>query len=107
MDRNKTTRDFYITQVSLQENTLVNERGRAVLCDFGLARILDDEHTGLTTTDTTKYTTRYASPELVMREGAVHSLRSDMWAWGCLLLDVRLSLPYCRRPHQLAPSDND
>lgn len=59
-----------------------------MLCDFGLARIQTEDPSGLTTTASPKYTTRYASPELVMESGARITLASDVWAWGCLFLDV-------------------
>lgn len=74
----------------LKENTLVDNHGNAMLCDFGLARILEDDPSGLTTTRSTKYTTRYACPELLMVERARHTLKSDIWAWGCLVLGVSL-----------------
>lgn len=44
---------------------------------------------GLVTTKTTSYTLRYASPELVRGE-TLHTLASDVWAWGCLLFFVSL-----------------
>lgn len=72
-----------------QENTLVDLSGNAMLCDFGLARLLEDEPSGLTTTSRSKYTLFYASPEL-LNEDARHTLKSDVWAWGCLFLGVGL-----------------
>lgn len=50
--------------------------------------MLEDEPSGLTTSGSPKWTTRYASPELLMEEEARHTLESDVWAWGCLLLHV-------------------
>lgn len=58
-----------------------------MLCDFGLARILEDVPSGLTTTSARGCTFRYAAPELVLGDG-LHSLAGDVWAWGCLLLVV-------------------
>lgn len=58
-----------------------------MLCDFGLARVLDDEPSGLTTTGLPKFTLYYASPEL-LNNVMYHTLQSDVWAWGCLLLSV-------------------
>ncbi|KAG8976140.1 hypothetical protein FRB90_009274 [Tulasnella sp. 427] len=67
-------------------NVLVNGQLRAVLADFGLSEILEDEATGLTTSDGLKGTVRYYSPELVLEPDAKHSLQSDIWAWACVTL---------------------
>lgn len=71
-----------------QENTLIDDYGNAQLCDFGLARILDDEPSGLTTTKTASWSLRYAAPELIKNDVTSHTRETDMWAWGCLLLVV-------------------
>lgn len=60
-----------------------------MLCDFGLARIQEETPSGLTTTSQTVGTIRYTSPEVVNEEGLVHTLSTDIWSWGCLLLVVR------------------
>lgn len=59
-----------------------------MLCDFGLAKVLDDCPSGLTTAADTKYTPRYAAPELFANEGALRTPASDVWAWGCLAFGV-------------------
>lgn len=87
-----------------KENTLVNDAGDAMLCDFGLARILEDVPSGLTTTSAPGCTLRYAAPELVAGDGSVHSLASDVWAWGCLLLVVSPGCPYASEA--LTDTDN-
>lgn len=84
-------RQDFVWLIVPQENTLVDNAGNARLCDFGLARMLEDEPSGLTTTDRPKYTLFYASPEL-LHDGTRHTLKSDVWAWGCLFLGVRLFL---------------
>ncbi|KIO25367.1 hypothetical protein M407DRAFT_49969, partial [Tulasnella calospora MUT 4182] len=66
------------------ENVLITDQVAAVLCDFGLARLMDGQHSGLTTTKTIKASTRYMSPEL-LDEDPVHTLQSDIWAFGCLV----------------------
>lgn len=73
-----------------QENTLIDDAGNAQLCDFGLARILDAEPTGLTTSKTASWSLRYASPEIIKSDQLLHTLQSDVWAWGCLVLVVRV-----------------
>ncbi|KAG8955131.1 general transcription repressor [Tulasnella sp. 424] len=78
-------------------NVLITDRVEAVLCDFGLARLVDGLPSGLTTTKTTKGSIRYMSPEL-LDEDPRHTLYSDIWAYGCLVLKVMTgSLPYSSR----------
>ncbi|KAG8987501.1 hypothetical protein FRB90_003316, partial [Tulasnella sp. 427] len=72
------------------KNVLISETRRGLLTDFGLSRTLEDEPTGLTTSDGFKGTLRFCSPELVRDQGSKHTLSSDMWAWGCLALEVSL-----------------
>ncbi|KAG8894016.1 hypothetical protein FRB99_001572, partial [Tulasnella sp. 403] len=65
--------------------TLVEGRPRALLCDFGLARVVD-YYSGFTTTGfNTSGTQIYFSPELVLEDEPYRTLESDIWAWGCLL----------------------
>lgn len=64
----------------------MNDDGDAVLCDFGLAKVLEDVPSGLTTTSPDACTLRYAAPELIKEDGSPRTLTSDMWAWACLLL---------------------
>lgn len=66
----------------------MNDRGDAVLCDFGLAMVLEDVPSGLTSTQINGITVRYAAPELIRNDSASHTLASDVWAWGSLLLVV-------------------
>lgn len=73
-----------------QENTVIDDDGNAQLCDFGLAQILDTEPSGLTTTNTTSCSLRYAAPEIIKSNKRAHGLESDVWAWGCLVLVVCL-----------------
>lgn len=60
-----------------------------MLCDFGLAKVLEDVPTGLTTTDTPACSIRYAAPEVIL-SGLPHTLQSDVWSWGCAALVVSL-----------------
>lgn len=59
-----------------------------MLCDFGLSRLEEAVPSGLTTRRGGEGTTRYLSPECV--DGAKRTAQSDVWAWGCLFLEVRL-----------------
>ncbi|KAG8895742.1 hypothetical protein FRB99_000377, partial [Tulasnella sp. 403] len=68
-------------------------RPRAVLCDFGLAKVMDNKHSGLTTTGfDTHGTTLYFSPEIIIDESP-RTLKSDIWAWGCLLFQMLTDMP--------------
>ena len=65
-----------------QDNVLVSN-GRAVLCDFGLSRVLDDQH-GYTTTPSC--TPKWASPEMIRYK--FQDQYSDVYSFGCVLLFV-------------------
>lgn len=73
-----------------KKNVLVNADRRGVLADFGLSKALEEGPTGLTTSDGLKGTLRCYSPELIREQDSSHSLPSDIWAWGCLVLEVRM-----------------
>ncbi|KAG8900661.1 hypothetical protein FRB99_005826 [Tulasnella sp. 403] len=66
-------------------NVLVAGNMIAMLCDFGLSKSTE----GMSTTSTTKNagTSRYWSPELLQPNNRP-TLESDVWAWGCLLLEI-------------------
>ncbi|KAG8893659.1 hypothetical protein FRB99_001829, partial [Tulasnella sp. 403] len=74
-------------------NILIDAWGHAMLCDFGLAKATDGsgvETQGKSTND--GGTIRYWSPEL-FGDNSCPTLKSDVWAWGCLLLEVVTGLP--------------
>ncbi|KAG9021463.1 hypothetical protein FRB95_002063 [Tulasnella sp. JGI-2019a] len=76
-------------------NVLVGDERQALLCDFGLTLAADEVPTGLTTSKGFKGSVRYCSPELVMHEEARRTVFSDMWAWGCLLVEImKETIPY-------------
>jgi serine/threonine protein kinase len=70
---------------------LIDALGAPRICDFGLARVfLEAESTGMTTTSEHTGTTRYLAPELVASEVTVYpTTASDVYALGCLGLEVR------------------
>lgn len=57
-----------------------------MICDLGLAAVLQDKPTGLTTSDDFKGTIRYCSPQAL--NGGAKNLKSDIWAWACVTLEV-------------------
>ncbi|KAG9024280.1 hypothetical protein FRB95_011724 [Tulasnella sp. JGI-2019a] len=78
-------------------NVLVGDERQALLCDFGLTLAADEVPTGLTTSKGFKGSVRYCSPEVVMHEEARRTVFSDMWAWGCLLVEImKETIPYAQ-----------
>ena len=65
-------------------NLLVDEKGRATIMDFGLARLT--EASRLTKVDTTVGTVAYMSPE--QAQGAEVDHRSDVWSLGCVIYEM-------------------
>lgn len=83
-------------------NVLVNREFKAVLCDFGLSQMVQDDECGLTTSKGLKGSTRYLSPEIVKDESP-RTLASDVWSWGCLLLEILFDkLPYSGAKNEYA-----
>ncbi|KAG8981755.1 hypothetical protein FRB90_007034 [Tulasnella sp. 427] len=75
-------------------NILVTNERTAVIADFGLSQLVDTE-SGLTTTKNIKGSYRYLSPELIEAEGSRHTLSSDVWAFGCVVMEILTGhLPY-------------
>ncbi len=65
-------------------NILIDPKGRAVIMDFGLARLA--ERSRLTKPETTLGTVAYMSPEQLQGEGTDH--RSDIWSLGVVLYEM-------------------
>ncbi|KIO21535.1 hypothetical protein M407DRAFT_28867 [Tulasnella calospora MUT 4182] len=75
-------------------NVLVNAKYRAVLCDFGLARLYEDSGFGRLETSTGfKGSIRWCSPELL--NGHPRTPNSDVYAWAWLVWEIMTGeLPY-------------
>ncbi|KZV88467.1 kinase-like protein, partial [Exidia glandulosa HHB12029] len=69
-------------------NVLVTDDGTACVCDFGISIMLE-EHTTSAQRTTMKGTCRWMAPELFADDAARHTVLSDVWAFGCLILEVR------------------
>ncbi|KAG9010804.1 hypothetical protein FRB94_009711 [Tulasnella sp. JGI-2019a] len=83
-------------------NTLINQQGEAMLCDFGLAK--SNFRSGLETSDNLTGSMPFFSPELF--EGAERGPSSDMWAFGCLVIEIVLGVkPFAtvENPYQIVP----
>ncbi|CAF2991956.1 unnamed protein product [Rotaria socialis] len=68
------------------DNILLRNNGTAVLSDFGLSKIIEDSsfyqndsHTGAI---------RWLAPELCFNHPERSSFQSDVWAFGCVLLEI-------------------
>ncbi len=71
-------------------NVLVNDNKHAMLCDFGLANLLeDDAFRELATESGFKGTIRWSSPEALMEDR--RSTKCDVWSFGWLIWEVRYS----------------
>jgi serine/threonine protein kinase len=69
----------------------MDDNGNPRICDFGLARIIQEGGTGgLTTTTEHTGTERYLAPELVTSNLPTPTTASDIYALGCLGLEVRV-----------------
>ncbi|UJR12732.1 hypothetical protein I4U23_016906 [Adineta vaga] len=67
-------------------NILLRRDKRAVICDFGLAKTRIDSKAQ--TTGGVAGTVRWFAPELCLDRPERHSFPSDVWAFGCVLLEL-------------------
>lgn len=82
------------------ENILVTDDLHIVICDFGISRIMSESN--FTTTSSAKGSPIYMSPEL-FSSNPRSTLRSDVWAWGCLVLQITSGIrPYSEVTSQQA-----
>ncbi|KZV95420.1 WD40 repeat-like protein [Exidia glandulosa HHB12029] len=94
--------EHYIVHGDLKGgNVLVSDDGVARLCDFGLSRLLLDHSQTITHTGV-KGTLRWMAPELILEEGSQQTYASDMWACGCLFIEVWSAV----RPYHTKTNDH-
>ncbi|KZV86653.1 kinase-like protein, partial [Exidia glandulosa HHB12029] len=85
------------------QNVLISDAGVATLCDFGLSRLLAEHSQSVTYTGVWG-TSRWMAPEIFL-DGERLSYASDMWACGCLFIEVwNNALPYQNKmnDHQIS-----
>lgn len=67
-------------------NIMISPDGQVKLLDFGIARILDDDPTGITREGHRVYTPEYASPE--QAQGKSVGIATDIYSLGVLLYEL-------------------
>jgi serine/threonine protein kinase len=70
-------------------NILVDNQGRAQLCDFGLAIVGSTTTGNMSATDTGAGTLRFMSPERFANEESRRTMSDDIYAFACLCYTVR------------------
>ncbi|CAF1409582.1 unnamed protein product [Rotaria sordida] len=82
--------DHRIVQGDLKSHNILLREGthQAVICDFGIARCLDNDNQEKKRTNTTKGTIRWMAPELCSPPPEPSSFSSDVWSYGCIILET-------------------
>ena len=82
---------------SKQNNVLITDEGRAVLCDFGLSQVVEDlgRPTGFTLSNPDIGPVRWQAPEFLEGEDEPATLASDVWSFGCTAFEVNISMSFC------------
>ncbi|CAF3967925.1 unnamed protein product [Rotaria magnacalcarata] len=68
------------------DNILLRNNGSAVLSDFGLSKIIEDS--SFYQNDSYTGAIRWLAPELCFSHPEKSSFQSDVWAFGCVLLEI-------------------
>ncbi|KAG8955642.1 cytoskeletal protein binding protein [Tulasnella sp. 424] len=75
------------------DNVLIDDAGNAVIIDFGLSAIVEDDPAWTTSLATTSSlqdagNARWMAPELLMEEGCTRSPSTDVYSFGCVALQI-------------------
>ena len=86
---------MFVVNSCPQVNILVEDSGRAVLCDFGLSRIKADatSRTAHTASTLIAGSRNWMAPELLA--GSPPKMPSDIYAFGMTLFEVYISQCFC------------
>ena len=71
-------------------NIMISDDEKAMLTDFGVAKVVDGLRTGLTTVNPTAISLKFSSPEAVA--GSDRNVKSDVYSFGCVALGERIYL---------------
>lgn len=79
--------------IFLQGNVVIKSDRTAALCDVGLAAVIEplSQSSDLTPSKGVNRSARWSSPELL--NGQKPSSQSDLWAFGCVIVEVSRSAP--------------
>ncbi|KZT69071.1 kinase-like protein [Daedalea quercina L-15889] len=70
-------------------NILVSRKGDALLCDFGMAKLVGDiNETPAATTLTRSGSTRWLAPELIFEDTVLLTAGCDVWSFGMTILEL-------------------
>ncbi|KAG8920561.1 hypothetical protein FRC02_000833 [Tulasnella sp. 418] len=69
-------------------NILVDDQGHARITDFGLSRIMEEGHTGWTTSTGVSGTHRWMAPELLLTERCKPTTAADVYSVTLLVLEI-------------------
>ncbi|KAG8924733.1 hypothetical protein FRC02_010217 [Tulasnella sp. 418] len=69
-------------------NILVDDEGHARITDFGLSRIMEEGHTGWTTSTGISGTHRWMAPELLLTERSNPTTEADVYSVTLLVLEI-------------------
>ena len=64
-------------------NILISQGGQLKICDFGIARVIDNTKP---INNTGTCTTTYAAPEML--QGKEYRYKVDIWSLGCILYEL-------------------
>lgn len=74
-------------------NVLIAQDGSAKLADFGFSQLLTAA--SRSQCSTSNGTTRWMAPELLEDDQSQHTVLSDIWACGCLFIEVASHTSQC------------
>lgn len=74
------------------QNVIITDKVEAALCDFGIARVMCDFTTGVTSRNPGAGTTRYQAKELLLDSAQPNNM-SDLYAFGGLILATMSGKP--------------